>query len=318
MPANLTPQYLGAEKRFKEAETPAEKIAALQEMMSIIPKHKGTEKIRAELKRKLSSLRKESTQKKIASRKDPSHVVREGARQLALVGAPNAGKSCLLARLTHATPEVAVYPYTTRAPIPGMLIYEGVHLQLIDLPAVSTDYMEFWVPQIIRSADAIIWVVDLSDDDVLDQMESTLDLLAGAKIDLKERKTLIIGNKSDADGVGDRKQIIEEVYGSSCTIVSFSALEAPETSVRDLGKRIFEFLDLIRVYTKVPGKKAERKDPFVLARGSTVLELAGTVHRDLQEDFKFAKIWGNGKVDGIRVSRDFVLDDGDIVELHAA
>ncbi len=318
MPANLTPQYLEAERHFKEAQTHEEKMAALEEMMAIIPKHKGTEKLRAELKKKLSALRKDSSKKHSPTRRDPFHVERDGSRQLALMGAPNCGKSSLIGRLTKATPEVADYPYTTRAPIPGMLIYEGVHMQIVDIPPVSAEHMESGVPQVIRNADAILWVVDLSDDDLLDQIETTTAILEERKVDLKQRRVLMIANKDDAAGAADREAILREMYGSDFKIVSFSAIEAGPDRVHALCREVFEFLELIRVYTKAPGKKAERRDPFVLASGSTVLDLAGTIHRDLQKRLKFAKVWGEGKVDGLMAGPDFVLDDGDIVELHAA
>ncbi len=318
MPANLTPQYLEAEQRFKLAQTPPEKLVALQEMMAIIPKHKGTEKLRAELKKKLSALRKESSGKKSGARRDFFHVEREGARQLALVGAPNSGKSALLARLSNARTEVADYPFTTRAPIPGILVYEDVHLQLVDLPPVSAEHMEYWVPQIIRNADAVLWIVDLSDDAILDHMESTEQVLERAKTDLKERKTLIVGHKSDDAEAATRAQIVLEIYADNLPMIPFSSSSATSPEAEAFKKNIYEFLELVRVYTKVPGKKAERKDPFVLSRGSTVLDLAGSVHRDLAESFKFARLWGEGKIDGIMVARDFILDDGDIVELHAA
>ena len=318
MPANLTPQYLEAEKQFKQAQTLEEKLIALQDMMAIIPKHKGTEKLRAELKKKLSALRKESSSRKSGVRRDFFHVEREGARQLALVGAPNSGKSALLARLSNAQPEVADYPFTTRAPIPGMLVYGDVHLQLVDLPPVSGEHMEYWVPQIIRNADAVLWIVDLSDDAVLDHMESTRQVLGNAKTDLKERKTLIVGHKSDGVEADTRAEIVLEIYGENFAMVTFSSSSATAPETDAFKRTVYEFLELVRVYTKVPGKRAERKDPFVLSRGSTVLDLAGSIHRDLAETLKFAKVWGEGKIEGIMVARDFILDDGDIVELHAA
>src|SRR5207248_6010298 len=178
MPANLTPQYMEAEKRFKHAGSIEEKIAALEEMMATIPKHKGTEKLQADLRKKMSALKKETEQQKKPGRRESFIVEREGARQLAMVGAPNSGKSQLLRILTNATPEVADYPYTTRIPIPGMLLFENVRLQLVDLPPISPEYTESWVPQIVRNADGVLWIADLSDDDVLDKLDETSAFLA--------------------------------------------------------------------------------------------------------------------------------------------
>jgi len=318
MPANLTPQYLEAEQRFKQAQTPEEKLLALQEMMAIIPKHKGTEKLRAELKKKLSALRKESFSKKSEARRNFFHVERAGARQLALVGAPNSGKSALLARLSNASPEVADYPFTTREPIPGMVLYQDVYLQLIDLPPVSAEHIEYWVPQIIRNADAVLWIVDLSDDDILDHMEATRHILEKTNTNLEERKTLIVGHKIDEAKAQTRAKIVLELYGEHLPMVTFSSTLATASEADAFNRTVYKFLELVRVYTKVPGKKAERRDPFVLCRGSTVFDLAGSVHRSLAETLQFAKVWGDGKIDGMMVARDFVLDDGDIVELHAA
>src|ERR1041385_3879966 len=190
MPANLTPQYMDAEKRFKQAQSAAGKIAALEEMMATIPKHKGTEKLQADLKKKMSTLRKEAEQSKKGGRRETFVVDREGARQLALVGAPNSGKSQLVRALTHATPEVADYPYTTRVPIPGMLIFDNTRFQLVDLPPISFEYTESWVAQVIRNADALLWVADLSDDDILDRLEETSAYLADAHTNLSEMKVL--------------------------------------------------------------------------------------------------------------------------------
>src|SRR5215467_513145 len=194
MPANLTPQYMEAEKRFKQAGSVKEKVAALEEMMATIPKHKGTEKLQADLKKKMSVLRKESEDHKKGGRRETFTLEREGARQLALVGATNSGKSQLLKKLTNATPEVAEYPYTTRIPIPGMLVFENVRLQLIDLPPISAEYTESWVPQIIRNADALLWIIDLADDDILDKVEETKSFLTNAHTHLDQMKVLMVGN----------------------------------------------------------------------------------------------------------------------------
>lgn len=316
MPANLTPQYMEAEKRFKHAQTVKEKIEALEEMMATIPKHKGTEKLQADLKKKMSTLRKESEQTKKGGRRESYVVEREGGRQLALVGAPNAGKSQVIRTLTHATPEVADYPYTTRAPIPGMMVFENVRLQLVDLPPISPEYTESWVPQVIRNADAVLWIVDLSDDDVLDKLEETRAFLANAHSDLFNMKVLMVGNKSDAEGAQERESIVREVYRDRFPMTTISAALASAEGIEQFKRVVYDFLDVVRVYTKAPGKKADFADPYVVARGSTVLDVAEKVHRDFVANLKYARIWGEGKADGIMVPRDFVISEGDVLELH--
>ena len=316
MPANLTPQYMEAEKRFKQAGSVEEKVAALEEMMATIPKHKGTEKLQADLKKKMSSLRKESEEHKGSGKRESFVVEHQGARQLALVGAPNSGKSQLIRILTNATPEVADYPYTTRTPIPGMMIFENVRLQLIDLPPISPEYTESWVPQIIRNADAMLWVADLSDDDILDRLEETKSFLAQAHTDLPGMKVLMVGNKIDAPGAADRLAILREAYPNRLPPVTISAAAASSTEIEAFKRLVYDFLDVVRVYTKAPGKKPDFSDPYVVARGSTVLNVAEKVHRDFVESLKYARVWGEGKADGIMVPRDFVIGEGDVLELH--
>jgi uncharacterized protein len=316
MPANLTPQYMDAEKRFKAAQSVEDRITALEEMMATIPRHKGTEKLQAELKKKMSTLRKDAEQSKKGVRRESFVVEREGARQLALVGAPNAGKSRLVRALTHATPEVADYPYTTRTPIPGMMVFENVRLQLVDLPPISAEYTESWVPQIIRNADAVVWVFDLSDDAVLDELDETHAFLMNAHTDLGTMKVLMVGNKGDTEGAEERAAIVREVYQNRFPMTTISAAKASSEGIEQFKRLVYDFLDVVRVYTKAPGKKPDFTDPYVVRRGSTVLDVAEKVHRDFAQNLKYARIWGVGKVDGIMVPRDFVIDEGDVLELH--
>ena len=164
MPANLTPDYLAAERAYKEATSLPEKIAALEHMLAVIPKHKGTDRLQGDLKRKLAKLREEKEHARHAgpARGAPVyHVEKEGAGQVALAGAPNTGKSSLLRCLSHAMPEVGDYPFTTRVAMPGMMKFEDIQIQLVDLPPLDPQYGETWVPQAVRSADAALIVVDL-------------------------------------------------------------------------------------------------------------------------------------------------------------
>ena len=329
MPANLTPQYLEAEKRFKQAATMTEKLEALEEMLAVIPKHKGTEKLQADLKTRLSKLKGElEHQRKSGGKHDPFSVMeREGAGQLILLGAPNTGKSSLLAALTNATPEVAEYPYTTRFPQPGMMPYENIKIQLVDMPAMTE---EFWEPRysgIIRNADILIILADLSTPEMLDQVETVFTLLEKAKIKLLvnepghpdyedplTKKNLLIGTKSDLDQGLESFQILRELYGSRFATLAVSSKTGENLSY--FKTRVYQLLGILRVYSKPPGKKADLNDPFILKQGSTVLDAAAHIHKDFAEKLKFARIWGSERFEGQMVHREHVLADGDIVEFH--
>jgi small GTP-binding protein len=325
MPANLTPEYLNAEQRFKSAKTTPEKIEALEEMYSTIPKHKGTEKMQADIKRRLAKLRTEQS-KRPASRIGLLYrVEKEGAGQVAMIGPPNSGKSALVRALTHATPEVADYPFTTRAPQPGMMAFEDIQFQLVDLPPVHPEFHESWLYQIIRNADAALMVVDLSDPDLLEDLETTLAELVHAKVHLGRgalpdavgwlgKKALLVGNKYDLSGAGDDLEILRELYGTRFDILAVSAETAHGLDA--LRGAVFEMFDVVRVYTKLPGHKLEKTAPYVLGRGSHLMDLAVMVHHDFLTQLKYARVWGHGKFEGQMVNRDYLLADKDVVELH--
>jgi len=328
MPANLTPQYLDADKRFRQAKTSAEKIVALEEMLALIPKHKGTEKMQADLKRRLSKAREEAQKKgKAGARRDSYYVSREGAGQVVLIGPPNSGKSALLAMLTNAEPDLADYPFTTRKPLPGMMVFENIQIQLVDLPPIAPDWTEGWVYALIRNADLVLVVVDLGGDEVLEQVEQVKTQLAMHKLKLvgpsdagelaageAAKRALLVGNKADADGAGERAAILEAFYAADFPVLSVSANTG--TNLETLRRALYAGLEILRVYTKVPGKKPDLTAPFVLKHGSTVADVAASVHKDIAASLKFAKIWGADKYDGQRVTRDYVVQDGDIIELH--
>ncbi len=312
MPANLSPDYLAAEADYRAARTPSEKVAALEKMMAAIPKHKGTEKLQADIKKRLSQLRKD-TQKKGATHAAPFYrVEREGAGQVALLGPPNAGKSHLLCALTHAEPEVAEYPFTTRFPTPGMMAFENVQIQLIDLPPVSREYTEIWIPQVLRYANASVLVVDAGDPEVLDQIEFILNTLEQWRLPPPH---LLAGNKVDLPGGRENFQALADLYGSRWRYVALSALTGLDLAL--FRRAVFDLLSLVRVYTKAPGKPADLTSPFILNRGDTVLDAARQVHKDFAEHLKFARLFRpSGEHSGLMVERTHPVDDEDILEFH--
>lgn len=333
MPANLTPEYLEAERKFRAATTREEKLAALEEMLATIPKHKGTEKMQADIRRRIAKLRQEAGRRPSTARHKPFyHVEKEGAGQVVLVGPPNAGKSSLLARLTHATPEIAEYPFTTRLPMPGMMEFENVQIQLVDMPPLAPSYTEPWMLALVRQADAALLVFDLADDDVLTKIEETLLLLEQANIPLRSpapadsplaregrrasasKNALVLGTKLDLPGARENLGLVREWLGERFRVLPVSAQTGE--NLEALRREVYDLLGIIRVYTKEPGKKPDLTAPFVLKRGSTVADIARAIHRDFVERLKYARIWGAGKFDGQLVHRDHVLEDGDIIELH--
>ncbi len=324
MPANLTPDYMAADKRFKEASSPQAKLEALEEMLATIPKHKGTEKMQANLKSRIAKLRQETQKRKGSARARPFYQVdREGAGQLVLIGAPNAGKSALLGALTNAEPEVANYPFTTRVPMAGMAPFEDIQIQLVDLPPVSEESAEGWLYGIIRSADGAFFAVDLADEDVLSVTEHVFELLAGAGVTVippgqprcsNEVPAVFVATKADAPHAGDNLQVFKEFYGTTLPIVVVSAEQ--DMNLDTLRRQAFDMLKIIRVYSKKPGRKADLDLPFILRHGTTVLEAAAVVHKDFAAKLKYARLWRPNEIDGLMAGRDQILADGDILELH--
>ncbi|HHY32455.1 MAG TPA: TGS domain-containing protein [Firmicutes bacterium] len=326
MPANLTPQYLEAEQAFKEAKTIPEKIAALEEMLAVIPKHKGTEKLQADIKRRLAKLRDESERKAKTGRQDPFLVERHGAGQVALVGFPNSGKSALVGALTRAKVTVADYPFSTVLPVAGMMEFEDIWIQLVDMPPVTSGEMPPGMAGALRNADALLIVADASSDDCLDQLEDVLSLLGEKRIlrDATELEAgarghtledcMVVATKTDLPRAQDNLAIIREYLPPGLEMVPASVRSAE--SLEGLRRRVFELLGIIRIYTKVPGQPPDMGQPFVLKKGSTVLDMAAAVHRDFPSRLKSARIWGSARFDGQSVPRDYVLHDRDVVELH--
>jgi small GTP-binding protein len=312
MPANLPPQYFEAEKTYRLAKTPAEKIAALEEMLAIMPKHKGTDHLRAELRGRIAKLT-QAAEKKSATQRASMVIEKEGAAQVAVIGLPSAGKSQIVSSITNASPTVAEYPFTTLSATPGMMEFENIQIQLIDTPPLVAQSIEWWLPPILRRADALLIVVDLSDAP-LAQVEAITAQLENIRIQLGEKKALIIGNKIDLENASNNYIALNDNYKEQLPVVAISAKEG--TGLEQLKHEIYQVLDIIRVYTKAPGQKPDFSDPIILEKGSRLEDAAASVHKDFRAKLKYARLWGSGKHDGIMAKRDHILQDGDVIELH--
>lgn len=328
MPANLTPQYQKAESEFRRAQSAPQRIDGLERLLQLIPKHKGTEKLQADLKTKLKEAREEAESEKTAPKSTRiDRIPRQGAGTIILVGAPNSGKSRLLKELTSAHPEVANYPFTTREPLPGMMTWEDVRVQLVDTPPVTSSHLEPSLTGFVRSADAVVLCFDGSSDDAPQETADVLQQLANRKTRLATttgfddddmsivhvRTLLAVTHAGDPDAAL-RLEMFRDLTAAALETIMVE-LDDPST-IEPLRTAIYLSLNLMRLYTKRPGKPAERDNPFTLPVGSTVEDLAERVHKELAASLTHARVWGPTTGEGQTVGRDHILLDGDVVELH--
>jgi hypothetical protein len=341
MPANLTPEYRAAEAAFRKARDPQARLECLREMLRVLPKHKGTDHLQGDLRRRIKELSEELERpRRGGAHGGPALVIRpEGAAQIALLGPPNTGKSALHRRLTGSEAEVAPYPFTTRYPEPGMLLHGGIHFQVVDLPPVSPTRPVPWLASALQTADACALVVDLSDPECLERVEALHGVLGERRVTLTDRwplpdapdaapgaqgdddpfalrlPTLLLANKADrlADAEAELRAFLE------LTGLRYPALAVSAVTGRGLGAIapwLFGRLGIVRVYTKVPGRPPDRERPFVLRCGQTVADVAHLVHKDVARSLRYARVWGSAGIGGQHVGREHRLADGDIVELH--
>lgn len=341
MPANLTPEYKAAEAAYRRARDPRERLECLREMLRTIPKHKGTDRLQGDIKARIKELTEElAGPRKGGARTGPAIVIRpEGAAQVALLGPPNTGKSALHARLTGSNAESALYPFTTQYPQAGMLPYQDIHFQLIDLPPVAPEYPIPWLANTLQTADACLLVVDLSDPACVDQVQELHRILHDKRIVLTEQwepapaladdteapdydpfslrlPTLLPANKADRiPRLQDELEVFRELTGLRYPALTVAAITG--AGLGAIGPWLFEKLGIVRVYTKAPGRPPDKERPFTVRRGQTVHDVARLIHKDLATTLKYARIWGAGGFDGQHVGRDHPVADGDILELHA-
>lgn len=333
MPANLTPEYKKAEAAYRRATDPQERLDLLGDMHSAIPKHKGTEHLRAQIKTKIKELRKElAAPSRAGSRTGPATYIHpDGAAQVAIIGPPNTGKSTLHAALTGSHTQVGAYPFTTQYPEPGMLTVDDAHLQLVDLPPISPQHPIPWMGNTLQSADGAMLVVDLSQPGCVVALIELRQALIELRVTLNaswdpdrpsanddpftlDIPTLLVVSKIDlVDDVEGELDACRELAD-----IHFPALAVSATTgvgLDEIGPWLFRNLKIVRVYTKVPGKDADMNRPYAVRHGATVGDVARLVHRDLAASFHHARIWGSDAHDGQQVGKDHVVEDGDVLEI---
>ena len=384
MPTNLPPKAKVLMREYQEASSLEERIERLQALISAIPEHKGTEKLRRQLRRTLSKLRLEFEEKRRRKAKSSGKgfaVKKEGAGQIVIVGDTMSGKSSFLSILTNAKPEIGHSPCTTRIPIPGMMNYKGAQIQLVEAPSIFLGAP--WLLSVLslcRNADALILLIDLSRDwnsqlkfiiESLRRVNITLrkpkvrveierrssggiqvfcsgrflncslndivdlirdygfnnavvriwgdvkleDVEKYVALNLTYKPSIIIANKCDLRGSGEKFKRLKETLNGIIKVLPFSCIYY-EKYVKYVKKEIFDLLGVIRVFTKEVGGEIAEK-PLIVPKGTRVIDVARMIHSRLYREFKYAKVWGvSVRFNGQRVGADHVLSDGDIVEIR--
>ncbi len=328
MPANLTPQYLKAEREYRRAQSTAEQLECLRRMLQLVPKHKGTDRLQAELKARVSEARR-AVEREASAPKSRStwRIPRQGAGRIVIIGAPNAGKSLLVKELTRAEPEVAEFPFTTREPLPAMMDVDGVQIQLVDTPPIVAGQVTPGMLNLVRTADAAALVFDGSSDDApcatldvvreLEQRSTRLSRSGGfdeQDFAVIRVPTLIVVTHADNADWPLRLDLLRETSAADLPVLPADL--ANSSMHQPLGRALFSLLGLIRIFTQRPGESPEMNTPLTVSHGGTVEDLALQIHEDLAAGMRFAKVWSRHRSAVEIVGREYVLSDGDVVELH--
>lgn len=303
MPVNAGYEYANAEKQFNAAQTDEEKVAALEEMLRTVPKHKGSENIIANIRTRYVKLKEKIEKTKEQKRKSSGaskFSVKKGEMQVTLVGLTNSGKSSILKVLTNVEPKIASYGFTTQEPEVGMLYYETCPIQIVDLPPIGSDNFD---TGIINTSDTALLVVEKIHE--IPEVEKVLAKFKGRKI--------IVFNKIDLYDDNTKRKINETMRSKRYNYVAISCKTGE--GIDDLKEKIFKSFDKIRVYTKTPGKSEHDKDPVIMPPEATVENVAKIIFKGKTDIIKRTRIWGpSSKFGGQEVGVKHQLKDKDVLE----
>ncbi|MEK6889459.1 MAG: GTPase [Nanoarchaeota archaeon] len=300
MPTNQGPDFAEAEKKYYSAKTTEEKILATEEMIKTSKKHKGTENLLALLRGRLKKL-KASQEKQKKSGKSSVKTIKKEGFQVALIGLPNSGKSSLLKALTNANPSISNVPFTTTYPIVGMLIHQGVHAQIIDLPALSS---EFFDQSLVNTADLLLLIVEKIED--IEKINSHLSKAYGEK--------LIVITKADNLSDNELRKLEATIKAKRISGILISSISG--YNLQELKDLIISKMNVIRIYTKEPGKQVS-KIPIVLPINSTIKDVAESILKGFSNKVKETRVTGpSSKFPNQKVGLSHVCKDKDIVEFH--
>lgn len=299
MPINASYEYLNAEKVYLNAQTLDEKITALEDMLRVVPGHKGAENLRAELRSRLKKLLEKKEKSKKVGKSSLKGIRKEGY-QVVLLGLPNSGKSSLLTKLTNAHPKISQNPFTTKAPGLGTMDYQGAKAQIVDLPSIGSEFFDIGI---VNTADLIIIVLDKLED--LDKVKQHISKVYG--------KIVLVINKSDLLSDNELRKLEEKIKSrrANALIISSSGY-----NIDKLKETIFQAMNIIRVYMKEPSKPASNI-PAVLPFNSSVKDVAESIHKGFSLKVKEIRLTGpSSKFPNQRVGLSHILKDRDIIEFH--
>ena len=302
MPINASPEYLKAEQEYQQAGSDEDRILALEKMLKTMPTHKSAENLRKNIRTRYKKLRQEIAKSR-KLKKSLKKGIKKGEMQAVLIGLTNSGKSSILKTLTNTNPKIASYGFTTKEPEIGILNYQGCSIQIIDMPPIASENFD---KSIVNNTDVLLIVVEKTHE-----IKTILDFIKNLK---ENKKEIVIFNKTDLYDEETKRKIYETLRSKKYNFVLTSTLT--NTGVNELKEKIFNSFNVLRIYTKHPGKEKNKEDiPVIMPPNSTLEDVAEKILHGYSKKVKYAKIWGpSSKFPGQQIGLKHIVKDKDIVE----